>query len=261
MAGAGVRRPSRGARHAAPLPALLVVRAWCRRRGAFYALDPHTGVFNDPKWAWALRLTLRLARSSRTTIVTNGPLAARVQRAGGHAVVLDNRPEQDVPEGVGGGGIVLPCSWARDEPIHEMLQGVVDLGVAVTVTGRARPSVVRRYPSVSFPGHVDDDDYASLLHRADVVLAMTTRPLTMSQAGYEAMARHVPFVTSDTEVLRSYFTSGTVFSARGPAAVRAAVSRALGDQQALREEMRALHAQRSAEWDDQLAALQERLGA
>src|SRR5215217_4213961 len=56
---------------APPLP--LVALAWIVSKllGARLLIDAHTGVFNDPRWDWALKPFLWFARRSELTIVTN----------------------------------------------------------------------------------------------------------------------------------------------------------------------------------------------
>ncbi|MFN2626140.1 MAG: glycosyltransferase [Mycobacteriales bacterium] len=246
-----------------PLPAALTVVAWARRRRARVVLDAHTGVFNDPKWRWLLWPTLALAKRATATIVTNEALAAVVRARGGRALVLHNPPDLAAAaiRARGGGGVVVVCGWANDEPVDAVLAAVADIETPVTLTGRPPAGLPSRHPRVRFSGWLDDDDYTSLIAAADVIVALTTRPHTMQQAGYEALALHVPLVTSDTAVLREFFQEGAAFTSTEPSAIAEAIRTALRNGDQLREGMRRLHARRAAGWRIEIDELRRLVGS
>jgi glycosyltransferase involved in cell wall biosynthesis len=115
--------------------------------------------------------------------------------------------------------------------------------------------------NVRLTGFVDDESYDALLAGADVVLALTTRSLTMQRAGYEAAAHGRPLVASDTEVLREFFTGGTVFAPPTAEGLAAAITDALERVDELAAEMVELRARRVLEDERAIDALREEIAA
>lgn len=64
-----------------PIVALLSV-AISTPRSTMIVGDLHTGVFTDPKWKWALRLTMRVLRKRGIAVVTGTELANRTRAYG-----------------------------------------------------------------------------------------------------------------------------------------------------------------------------------
>src|SRR5919204_5413992 len=54
-----------------PVFSVAAVFAYCRSRGIPYLMDCHSGVFNSPKWRWALPLQRYFGRRAAGVIVTN----------------------------------------------------------------------------------------------------------------------------------------------------------------------------------------------
>jgi hypothetical protein len=82
---------------------------------------------------------------------------------------------------------------------------------------------------VRFTGYLDLCDYNALLGSSDVVLALTTRDLTMQRAGYEGLQAGVPVVTSAFDTLREYFGPAAVFTEPHGGAIAEATRTALRD--------------------------------
>jgi glycosyltransferase involved in cell wall biosynthesis len=132
--------------------------------------------------------------------------------------------------------------------------------VEVVITGR--PTADHAVPAnVRLTGFVDDDTYDALLAGADVVLALTTRSLTMQRAGYEAAAHGRPLVASDTDVLREFFTGGTVFAPPTAEGLAAAITDALERADELAAEMVELRDRRVIEDERAIDALREEIAA
>jgi glycosyltransferase involved in cell wall biosynthesis len=61
-----------------------------------------------------------------------------------------------------------------------------------------------------FTDFLPDEDYVSLVKECDVVVALTTRDMTMQNGAFEALELGKPIITSDWPVLRSMYTKGAV---------------------------------------------------
>jgi glycosyltransferase involved in cell wall biosynthesis len=251
---------------APPLP--LVVLAWVvsRLMRSRMIIDAHTGVFNDPKWAWTLRAFLWFARRSTLTIVTNRQLVDQLKRENVEATSLHDPPASlcaehnegvDAPDKAAQDTVIVPCSFSSDEPIDAIVAAAAAMPhVAFYVTG----ALPRRFPTDStthasnliFTGYLPAHEYEKLFRSATLVMALTTRELTMQRAGYEALSCHKPFLTSDTEVLREYFTKGVVFTSPHPDDIRAGIAECLRNRNSLAEGMATLHREKLASWNAEL---------
>ena len=244
-----------------PLPVLLAVLLARPRRVKIVA-DLHTGVFLNPRWRWCLRLTLRLLSRGHCAVVTNEDLARVCRQAGVHTFVLHDLLEvdadRDVPAAPTAGRrqVVVPLSYANDEPVAEILRAA-ELAPEVTflLTGGAPEGLRTGGPqNVDFTGYLDLPSYASLLSSSDAVLALTTRDLTMQRAGYEGLQAGVPVVTSAFDTLRDYFGPAAVYTEAEAGAIAEAIRTALQANGALRAEGRERRRQLMTE---QAAALAE----
>lgn len=253
-------RPSAVAVMLPPLPALMAALVG-RRRGSRLVADLHTGVFNDPKWSWALRLTLRLVRR-HAVIVTNGHLAEVSRRRGVRAFqVHDVLSRQPGPGSPGERNVMCPLSFASDEPVEEILAAARALpDTRWWVTGRA-PADPELPPNVRLTGYVSDDEFWQLMGRANVVIALTTRPHTMQRAGYEALIRLRPLVTSDQRVLREFHEDSAIYTEPTARSIAAAVSEGLQREAELVEQADRVLTARMREQEEALRGLREHLGS
>ena len=247
---------------APPLP--LVALAWVvsKLMRSRLVIDSHTGTFNDPKWAWTLGAFLWLARRSTVTIVTNRQLVDSLERAGVNAISLHDPPipspaiTSDVcaTDWITQESVVFPCSFSSDEPMEAVIAAARKLPkVTFYITGLYplgfSPDSTDFPANVVFTGFLPKKEYENLLHSAGVVLALTTRELTMQRAGYEALSLHKPLLTSDTQVLREYFTKGAIFTSPYPNDIYAGILKCFETRDSLVKGMASLHKQKLAEWD------------
>ena len=258
---------------APPLP--LVALAWVVSKimGSRLIIDAHTGVFNDPKWAWTMGIFLWFARRSMLTIVTNIQLVNELERAGVEATALHDPPSPVSPTSTEASAksgqlvqdtVVVPCSFSSDEPIEAVIAAAKRLPDATFYLTGSPP---RRFTdnsgqaptNVVFTGYLPQEEYENLLRAATMVISLTTREFTMQRAGYEALSYHRPLLTSNTRVLREYFSKGAVFTSPRPDDIHAGVLECLENQHSLANEMAMLHRQKLASWRSELERVKEAL--
>ncbi len=119
------------------------------------------------------------------------------------------RPGLDVEPGR---FLLLPASWAPDEPLALAAEafassGLAPAGYKLVVTGdhQRRPRLAGRLsgvPGVVLSGHLPRAEYEWLLAHSAAVLALTTREYTVLSALWEAVAHGRPAVVSSTRTLR-----------------------------------------------------------
>lgn len=214
-------------------------------------------------------------RNANVTIVTNGELADRVERAGGRAFVLpdpfpqrfpraslDMAATEPRPEGAPR-EILFVSSWSFDEPIAATMEACRNLQdlVIVRITGRPKPEYARLLrnapPNFIATGFLEEDRYFSLMARCDAVMAVTDRAATLVCGGYEGAALEKPLILGDTKALRAYFDAGCVYTDGTAADVEAKIRILMADLTAYGDGIRGLYARRSTEWEGRLADLED----
>jgi glycosyltransferase involved in cell wall biosynthesis len=246
----------------------LVVALYCRIAGARYVLDHHSASFL-PIWRLVAPVQRAVVRRAVTNVVTTEQWAGVVRSWGGRAVVMRDA-FHPLPEGTAvdlgpGRHVAFVGTFAFDEPLTAVIAVARRLShVRFHVTGdlaRAPAGLeAMAPPNVVFTGFRPYEEYVGLLRAVDVVMALTTRDLTLQGAGCEAVSVGTPLVTSDWPYLREVF-EGMVFTDATPRRIRGAVEEALARQADLAAAIVALRETRRREWDTRLAELRSVLGA
>jgi glycosyltransferase involved in cell wall biosynthesis len=211
-----------------PVFALICVIIGTLGRKCRIIADLHTGVFDDPKWIWARRITLWLIKvNNGLAIVTNNGLATYAKKYGVKTFVLNDVIDewkqvphlhedaqsasklQDIQEDY----ILFPLAYAHDEPLKEILKTAKLLRKHQFVLTGNPPSwfVKQASDNVYFTGYIPNHLYRSLVVSAKIICAITTKDFTMQRAAYEGLSAGVPIVTSNTSVLHEFYGNAAVF--------------------------------------------------
>jgi glycosyltransferase involved in cell wall biosynthesis len=225
---------------APPTIPVFVVSAYARLVGARVVIDAHSGMFNSAPWDRTANAALRSAGRRGGLIVTNRAVTAGYRVPDGlRSFVVHNSIAEAPPTAqpgpitaeTGKPIVVVPASWSDDEPLAALALAARSLDdCQVVITGRPGKGPTRdalETAGVRITGYLNAPDYAALVGGCDVVLALTTRPNTMQQGGYEALAHAKPLVTSDHQVLREFFGEAAVFVSSESADIADGVRRAL----------------------------------
>ena len=183
-----------------------------------------------------------LLRHADVVIVTNDHLRRYVERHGTRALVLpDPLPLVQPPERVQlgpGRHAVFICTFARDEPVEDVMEAARVLGPEVTihVTGalNARGHAARKAApaNVRFCGYLPEGDYWRLLASVDAVIDLTLIPACLVCGAYEALAICQPLVLSDDLATRETFTTAAAYAGRSPASIASAIQQVLAGREA-----------------------------
>lgn len=208
-------------------------------------------------------------RRADLTIVTNRELSILVQKKGGRPFVLpDPFPlvrslTPPVPRSARPFELLFVASWSADEPIAAAIELCRRLGddIVVRITGRVKPDyhdLLNDAPAnFVATGFISDDEYFDLMSHADAVLAVTTRPATLTCGAYEAVTMGKPMVLGDSPSVRDYFDSGAVYTDGTPADLEKQVRVLMADLPRYREQVQQFHSRREKEWDKRLKELQD----
>lgn len=206
-----------------PVIALLCVATSTRKTTRIVG-DLHTGVFTDPKWKWALPLTLKVLRKRGIAVVTGQELAKQARDRGVttlemHDMIEPIAHEDSVADDPAVDNVLsekyalVPLAYAFDEPIGELIEAARNHpDTKWVLTGRPPEEIRESAPAnVHFTGFVSNEDYARLVENASVMVALTTQENTMQRVGYEAIGNGIGLVTSGTRVLREFFGDAAAY--------------------------------------------------
>lgn len=229
---------------------------------AALVVDAHSDAFNRGIWTKPGWLNRMVVRRAATTIVTSRHWAARIAAMGGRAVVVPAVPTRLTvgdPPPLAGFSVAVVTTWARDEPVEAVFEAARLCPEATFfVTGHARAA--ERFaggipPNVQLTGFLPEPTYNGLLAHAGAVMCLTTRDHTMQNGAAEALYLGTPIITSDWDVLREYFTRGTIHVDNSPTAIASAVRCMMEDGDAYRAEVRMLREEIDRRWDHERSAI------
>jgi glycosyltransferase involved in cell wall biosynthesis len=249
-------------------------------------VDAHTGSF-DPIWrSLCLRgLSKLLINRASVVIVTNSKLAEYVSKeyqVNQVFVIEDKILEQDgvktkqfdintvidlSQEKLSDNNkerlsVVIPSSFASDEPIEEIFQAAASTpSVSFYMTGDATKldkQLLRKKPcNVIITGFLSYDNYLALMHDADAVMVLTKRDNTMLCGAYEAVGLNKPLITSNWEPLRRYFNRGAIYVDNSKEEIAYAVNTIEKNLEILREDTHTFKLERMEEWEKKFTHFQD----
>ena len=199
-----------------PVFAGCVALAWARWAGSSVVLDSHPGGFGaqgDTVSARLQPLHRWLVRRVDLTMVTAADFCRTVESWGGKAVIVHEAPGSWVPVPPPGHErprVLCVGRFAGDEPVDVVIDAarlVPECDFLVTGDVRQCPPDVRAAApdNVTFVGFLSPDRYRSAVEEANVVLTLTTEPLSVMRAAYEAVYAERPVIVSDWPINRELF--------------------------------------------------------
>lgn len=253
-------------------PFLAPLAAWVYSavRGVPFAIDAHSGVFNDPRWSWAASVNRFLSRRAAATIVTGLHYRDLVASWGAKPLVMGAVPcrfNDDVAPAELGEGVhvVFPCTWSFDEPVDRLIAAARQTPeITVHITGRPKGPAAAHLDNapdnIRLAGWLTDHDYTALMKAADGVLALTSRDHTMQRAGEEALELEKPLICSGWSLLRETFSQGAIFVDNTADQLTEALGEMGQRHEELTAEMRELRPKRIADYERGLGELRRALG-
>lgn len=239
-------------------------------RGTGIVIDLHSAALEKP-WTYLKPLNKTVMKRASMVIVSNKEARDHVLREYGvRSVVLEDRiprlnsasyekreRDRDVEL-----EIVVPSSFAYDEPVEEILDAAAALPkTRFYLTGdssKLGSSILKNKPdNVVLTGFLKDDDYAGLLAGADAVMVLTKRDRTMLAGAYEAVALEKPLITSDWPPLKRYFHRGTIHINNSAQEIIDAVRTVKQKKEELGKEMRLLREEKTREWESVFTGFQD----
>ena len=162
-----------------------------------------------------------LNRSADFVIVTNENHARHINSIGGKVFIcpdpLPNLAKYESIETEFSKKVFFICSFDPDEPFLEVFQAAKILkseGFRFFVSGNFDKAGISKndYPYLELMGFISELDFYRHLFSSQLVIDLTDNDNCLVCGAYEALRAFKPIVLSNKEALRTYFTSGTVFT-------------------------------------------------
>lgn len=150
------------------------------------------------------------------TIITNQFLAQKVKKIGGKPFILQDKiptfANAHILDLKGKKNLFLISSFHLDEPIQEVIESMREFtgqDICLYISGnynKLDKKVRENAPAnIKFTGFLDEDEFINMLFSVDVIIVLTKIEYCMLCGCYEALAAGKPLLTSNKEVLKSYF--------------------------------------------------------
>lgn len=247
-----------------PVFCALVVYVFGKFFQSRFILDSHTAAFLSRRWGRFLWLHRWLAKRAFLSIVHNRSQEAIIRDWNCPYLVIGFAPG-DYPPGepflfTGAFNLAVPCTFHDDEPIDIIFEAARRLpNVHFYFTGDFRhlsPELVKGKPgNCHLTGFLNYGQYIGLLRGADAILDLTTRDGTVLSGAFEAISLGKPLIVSDWQVLRNYFSAGTVYVPNSVDGICNGVSHLQSNMQELSRGIVQLQAALNLEWRQNFAKL------
>jgi hypothetical protein len=160
--------------------------------------------------------------------------------------------------------IAVICSYDADEPYPLIFEAARTLeGVSFYFTGDSRDIdkqlLAMKTSNIHLAGYLPYERYIGLLRAADTIMDLVDNDHTLLLGGFEAVSLGVPLIVSNSQLLRNYFSQGTVYVSNTVDGIRHGVRQMQERHQQLQEEMLVLQKQLHMEWKHKFMALQRLL--
>ena len=250
-----------------PVVAGCVALAWARWSGASVVLDSHPGGFGAQGDTVSARLQWLhrwLVRRVDLTMVTAAGFCRQVESWGGTAVIVHEAPGTWIP--------VPPVRhrrprvlcvgrFAGDEPVDVVFAAAAlapECDFMVTGDVADCPAHLRASApgNVTFVGFLGPDDYRAAVSEASMVLTLTTEPLSVMRAAYEAVYAARPVIVSDWPINRELFADAVHVDHRAED-LAAGVQRIVANYEDALARTGSARERQLARWEAQRAALLE----
>lgn len=244
----------------------LCVMLYCLVTPTRFIMDTHPPSLFGRRWSWARPLQRFTARFAEMNVIDQERFAELFRSWDAKVMVLENPPRLNLPPRTAGGLSEEPTvcyigTFASDEPVGELLGAArllphVKFYVLGNVALAQRGSLAAPPPNVEFTGYLMRDEYWNRLYRSHAIVVLTTHEHSLSGAAQDGIQIESPLVLSDQPTLREYFTQGAVFTPNTAEGIAAGITKAIAENQRLRQEMAELRVRTSTRWRKNFDELQ-----
>lgn len=216
-----------------PVFAPLIIYFYSLASGSKFAIDSHTAAFLDSKWKKFYGLFKFVAKRAVLNTCHNYKNLEILKSWGikPAMVVQFFNPAYDEKNLVqplandflneklsqSSLPIIMVNRFASDDDYETVIAAAKLMPEATFfITGDNSGKVLEKVPNVVYTGYLQHQEFLKLMNKCKTILAFTLRPDTVLWSIREIMALRKPFVTTDSEVLRHYFSEVGVFTKSEP---------------------------------------------
>lgn len=235
-----------------------------RLLGKKVIIDAHNaGIFPlEGRSKWLNRITNFINKKANMVVVTNDYLKEYIEKSGGVAISIPDpipdlncHSEQAVVDDKF--RILYVCSWAKDEPVSEVIYAATKLNksVCVYVTGNNKgryEDVASVSDSLVLTGFISDEEYEKLLCCCDSVMVLTDRENCLVCGAYEGVAVTKPLILSGTAILREYFYKGCIYTENTEDGIKKAIYSVIEQYESLSREINKLKDEKNTTISDKI---------
>lgn len=147
--------------------------------------------------------------------------------------------------------VVFSLSYDTDEPIDAILASTkyIKPHIQLYLTGKPPLWLMQfQFPqNVHLTDFLDEDQYVNLLSRAACIVGLTTESGCLQSSGYEAISLNIPFVTSNTSMLRLFFGDAAIYTGSHHTEISSAIEFAIENRKHFKKNIKLLKHHRRKE--------------
>ena len=264
-----------------PLPAVILTYIYCLfNKRTRFAIDTHTAGFLDRKWVIFHPIHKFLAKRAVLNTAHNYKNLEFLEKWGieNFRVLQFYTPKKEelileknniLSERISrrlsnhnGLNVFMVNRFANDDAWEEVVEAArLAKEANFFLTGDfEKISIEKRktFPAnVVLTGYVSHQEFMQLMQKCDVVLALTKRKDTVLWSVREIMAMEKPFVVTDNEVLRHYFSEVAVFSRNDKKELREKIEEAWKNRFETKGKIVAFLEKDKKRWENDMRYLEE----
>lgn len=183
-------------------------------------IDTHNsgfGLYRDYKWLHSILLFIQ---TRADFIIAHNDELRRLMEKKCHRIVALPDPIPVIPETDrlslnGRHNVLFVCRFNDDEPYDEVIKAAKKLpnDILVYISGNYKDKINLGdvHINVRLLEWIGWEEYNAYLWSVDAIMVLTKREHCLLCGAYEAVSVSKPLITSNTETLKGYFSSGSIY--------------------------------------------------
>jgi hypothetical protein len=236
-----------------PTPIIYIISAYCRMTGSKYIADCHNAMLYNSKWLnWPY--AKYFLRRAEALLVHNEDVKTYAKSLNLSAITLrDPLPDMsnvcepellDHYKIIKGAYIIVPWSFASDEPINELIKAASTIPqIKFVMTWFAEKLTLdirnKMPPNLVLTGYLQDDEYNMVFAQAAAALVLSTREGTQPSGASEAISLEIPLIVSDLATTKKLYGDMPIYVKNTAEGIQEGVRKALDQREQYTKKIRA----------------------
>lgn len=249
-----------------PTPVLYIVYVYCKLAKCKLVADCHNAMIYSKWFHWPLAKIL--LRKVDALLVHNEDVEHYASQYGLNAITLRD-PLPTLMDTVDvsrcaqypftkDSYVIVPWSFAPDEPIDELIQAAQQLPhikFVMTWFVERLPQRMRDRmpPNLVLTGYLEDRDFNTIFSQAFAAIVLTKREGTQPSGASEAIALHVPLIVSDLKTTRKLYEDMPIYIENTVEGIKSGVTIALEEHGLQKTKIQAFKDNFSRQLEEEIA--------